>query len=65
MKMVTEKVLEFWDCLDTEAVVNKRELFLGILVCVLTGVLAGIMVSPKKRVTIGGCSGECIAEEIE
>lgn len=36
MKMVTEKVLEFWDCLDTEAVVNKRELFLGIqriLVC--------------------------------
>ena len=65
MKLVMEEVLEFWDCLDAEAVVNKRELVLGILVCVLTGVLAGIMISPKKRVTIGGCSGGCIAEEVE
>lgn len=65
MGMIIEKMQEFWDSLDTETVVNKKVLFLELLVCVFAGVLAGIIISPKKRVMIGCCNGDCIIEEAE
>lgn len=65
MGMIIEKMQEFWDSLDTETVVNKKVLFLELLVCVFAGVLAGIIISPKKRVMIGCCNGDCIIEETE
>lgn len=63
--IIMEKMREFWDSLDAEVAVNKRVLFLELLVCVLTGILAGIMVSPKKRVMIGCYNGDCMVEETE
>ena len=48
-----EKVEKFWVCLNRNIVVNKRELFLGMACCTLAGILTGMMVSPKKTVTIG------------
>ena len=48
-----EKVKKFWVCLNRNIVVNKRESFLGMACCTLAGILTGMMVSPKKKVTIG------------
>ncbi|MCI7096438.1 MAG: hypothetical protein MR939_04485 [Clostridiales bacterium] len=48
-----EKVKKFWVCLNRNIVVNKRESFLGMACCTLAGILTGMMVSPKKTVTIG------------
>ncbi len=52
-----EKVKKFWVCLNRNIVVNKRELFLGMACCTLAGILTGMMVSPKKTVTIGSHNG--------
>ena len=60
-----ERIKELWDELDAEAVVNKKVLFLELLVCVLAGILLGIMVSPKKRVMIGCYNGDYVAEDEE
>ena len=65
MGIILEKMQEFWDGLDTETVVNKKVLFLELLVCVFAGVLAGIIISPKKRVMIGCYNGDCIIEDTE
>lgn len=62
---MTERILELWDSLDSEIVVNKRELFLGLLVCMLAGILTGIMISPKKRMMIGCYNGDCMVEDSE
>ena len=43
MGIIMEKMQEFWDSLDTETVVNRKVLFLELLVCVLAGVLAGMI----------------------
>ncbi|MCI9074337.1 MAG: hypothetical protein HFH10_00760 [Dorea sp.] len=60
-----EKIKELWDELDAEAVVNKRELCLGLLVCTLAGILMGIMISPKKRVMIGCYNGDYMMDDAE
>ncbi len=65
MGIIVEKMQEFWDSLDTETVVNRKVLFLELLVCVLAGVLAGMIFSPKKRVMIGCYNGDCMVEETE
>lgn len=51
------KFQKFWKSLDQEIVVNKRELFLGVTTCTLAGILTGILLSPKKSVTIGSHNG--------
>ena len=48
-----KKLEKFWNSLDRTILVNKRELVLGVAACTLAGVLAGILLSPRKTVTIG------------
>ena len=48
-----EKIRNKWESLDQDLVVNKRELVLGIAACTLAGVLAGMLLSPNKSITIG------------
>ena len=48
-----KKLEKFWSSLDCTILVNKRELVLGVAACTLAGVLAGILLSPRKTVTIG------------
>ena len=52
-----EKMKAFWNSLDNNVVIHQRELFLGVTACTLAGVLAGMLLSPKKTVTIGSNSG--------
>ena len=52
-----EKVQTFWKSLDRRIVVNQRELVLGLAICTLAGIVTGIMLSPKKNVTIGSNNG--------
>lgn len=52
-----KKLEKFWNSLDRAVVVNKRELVLGITACTLAGVLMGILLSPRKTVTIGRNNG--------
>ena len=48
-----KKLEKFWSSLDRTILVNKRELVLGLTVCTLAGVVAGILLSPRKTMTIG------------
>ena len=52
-----EKMEKLWKSLDRRIVVNQRELVLGLAVCALSGIVAGIALSPKKNVTIGSNNG--------
>ena len=52
-----KKLKKFWNSLDRTILVNKRELVLGVAACTLAGVLAGILLSPRKTVTIGSHNG--------
>ena len=52
-----EKMKAFWNSLDNNVVIQQRELFLGVTACTLAGVLAGMLLSPKKTVTIGSNNG--------
>jgi len=49
-----EKIKNFWDSLDGLLLVRKRELALGGALCVMTGLCAGLLLSPRKTVVIGG-----------
>ncbi len=48
---------DLWDSLDVTVVANKRELVLAMTTCLLTGLVAGMLISPKKNVTIGSHNG--------
>ena len=52
-----KKLEKFWNSLDRAILVNKRELVLGIAACTLAGVVAGILLSPRKTVTIASNNG--------
>ena len=54
---MTEKMQTLWKSLDHRIVVNQRELVLGIAACTLAGVVAGILLSPRKTVTIASNNG--------
>ena len=54
---MTEKIKACWKSLDRRIIVNQRELVLGLAVCALAGIVTGIMLSPKKNVTIGSNNG--------
>ena len=51
------KIEKYWNSLDRMILVNKRELVLGLTACTLAGVVAGILLSPRKNVTIGSNNG--------
>ncbi len=48
-----KKMKNFWYSLDGTTEISRRELFLEIAVCVLAGILVGMIFTPKKTVTIG------------
>ena len=48
-----EKITTLWNELDEHITVSKRELALSAAVCTLTGVIFGILISPKKVTSIG------------
>ena len=50
-------IKKFWSSLDRRILVNQRELVLGIAACTLAGVVAGILLSPRKMVTIASNNG--------
>lgn len=52
-----EKWQEFQEVLEEMATMKKREYFLTLAVCVLSGLVVGMLVSPKKRVMIGSNNG--------
>lgn len=52
-----QEMKEFWRGLNRPILVNQRELVLGVAACTLAGMLAGILLSPKKAITIGSNNG--------
>ena len=50
--MIT-KIKNFWASLDGTTIVSKRELFLEIVAVALTGLVLGMLLTPKKTTTIG------------
>lgn len=50
--MIT-KMKNFWASLEETTTITKRELFLEIAVCALTGLVLGMILTPKKTITIG------------
>ena len=50
--MVT-KIKNFWDSLDGTTIISKRELFLEIAVAAWAGLVLGMILTPKKTLTIG------------
>ena len=54
---MTEKIQACWKSLDRKIIVNQRELVLGLAVCALAGIVAGIVLSPRKTVAIGSNNG--------
>ena len=54
---MTQEIKKIWNELNQNVVVNKRELVLGITACSLAGILLGMLLCPKKSVTIGSNNG--------
>lgn len=52
-----EKWQEFQTILEEMATIKKREYFLTLAVCVLSGLVIGMLVSPRKKVMIGSNNG--------
>ena len=50
---MTEKMQDCWKSLNRTIIVNQRELVLGVAACTLAGLVAGMLLSPRKNVTIG------------
>lgn len=56
-KRIVKKFTEWWESLETEIIVRKKEVVLELLVCFLGGLVIGIMTSPRKNVSIGCHNG--------
>lgn len=52
-----EKWNELQTILEEMKTIKKREYFLTLAVCILSGLVLGIFLSPKKRVMIGSHNG--------
>ena len=50
---MTEKIQKCWKSLNHTIILNQRELVLGVAACTLAGFVAGMLLSPRKNVTIG------------
>lgn len=51
------KIACFKESLKSDVVINKKEFLLTLAVCILGGILLGIIMTPKKEVTIGSFNG--------
>ncbi len=68
-----KKLKAFWEDLNKNIVVRKRELVLGVALGAVSGMVLGMLCSPRKNVTIGshnwgnGCnnSPQPLDEEME
>ena len=63
-----KKLEKFWNSLDGATLVRKRELLLGGLLCLTTGLTLGMLLSPRKTVTIGsnnGCTNATLPQSEE
>ena len=47
------RIKDFWNSLNENITVNRRELVLGIAACTLAGVVIGMLMAPPKDITIG------------
>ena len=47
------RIKEFWNNLNEDITVNRRELVLGVAACALAGVVIGMLMAPPKDITIG------------
>ena len=47
-----EEIKKYWEKLDGLMLIRKRELFLGGALCLMTGLTAGLLLSPRKTVII-------------
>lgn len=52
-----EKWQEFQTILEEMATIKKREYFLTLAVCILSGLVIGMLISPRKKVMIGSNNG--------
>lgn len=52
-----KKMKGFWESLEEETTISKRELFLSIACCALAGIVFGVFFSPKKTTVIGCNNG--------
>lgn len=52
-----EKWNELQTILEEMKIMKKREYFLMLAVCLLSGLVAGMLISPKKRVMFGCNNG--------
>ena len=52
-----EKWSEWQTILEEMKTMKKREYFLMLAVCVLSGLVLGMLISPKRRVMIGSHNG--------
>ena len=53
LKLYTRKLQKAWEDTATPITVNKREMILEFALCALTGVVVGMLVSPRKNQTFG------------
>ena len=49
LKLYTRKLKKAWEDTATPITVNKREMILEFALCALTGVVVGMLVSPRKN----------------
>lgn len=56
--MMREDLKAFRESLTETTVMTKREFLLVAAVCILGGIVFGMMFSPKKNVMIGSKNGE-------
>lgn len=52
-----EKINEFKNSLKEDYAINKKEYILTLAVCILGGILLGMIASPKKHSVIGSYNG--------
>lgn len=61
-----KKLELFKESLKEDVIVNKKEYILTIAVCILGGILAGIIFSPKKNMIMGSYNGNgCPVSDID
>lgn len=52
-----KKLASFKESLKEDVTFNKKEYILTLLVCILGGILFGMIITPKKELTIGSFNG--------
>lgn len=59
------KIMAFKESLQEDVVFNKKEYILTITVCILGAILFGMLITPKKALTIGSFNGNGWSEDLD